>query len=81
MHSFLQSLFICLFLKWITSNGSSLPKDLNTLKIGDNYALLLGKLILLSQSEIVVLVQNCLRISNDFLFYISEFLSVLYDIT
>ena len=35
MHNFLQSLFICLFLKWITSNGSSLPKDLNTLKIGD----------------------------------------------
>ena len=35
MHNFLQSLFICLFLKWIKSNGSSLPKDLNTLKIGD----------------------------------------------
>ena len=32
MHNFMQSLFICLFLKWITSNGSSLPKDLNSLK-------------------------------------------------
>ena len=80
MYNFLQSLFICLFLKWITSNGSSLPKDLNTLKIGD-MPVYWANLILLFESEIVVLVQNCLRISNDFLFYISEFLSVLYDIT
>ena len=40
-----------------------------------------GQTDFIVQSEIVVLVQNCLRISNDFIFYISEFLSVLYDIT
>ena len=39
------------------------------------------------QTDFIVPVRDCsigsklLRISNDFLFYISEFLSVLYDIT
>ena len=34
-------------------------------------------------TDFIIPVRDCsnLRISNDFLFYISEFLSVLYDVT